>query len=268
MRENRRRTSRTENCGSPLCVRQINTLESMVYFQDCLRCGHLACRAVSGSNGTASERCIHTNSHRKRTRSQDFSNVETDKRKMLNVLNYNRPEGGKRRRGEFISYQPWAQTNKTLLTYLRCISTESTSKQLLSSYLTGFADHWMPPRLAYARTFPTLTHNQSRRIKYFFITMHLSQNFLSFTFSHPLALQPMQILSNQLTPSFSKLIIQKGPSTPGCQTCLSSPSSPAAGGSDWMPQHMVLFLDKTKDKNVGTRILISISSVSAAWGPG
>lgn len=97
---------------------------------------------------------------------------------MLNVLNYSRSKGGKRRRGEFISYQPWAKTNKILLTYLMCISTESTSRQLFSSYLTGLADHQMPPRLAYARTFPTLTHNQSRSIKYFFITMHLSQNFL------------------------------------------------------------------------------------------
>lgn len=78
----------------------------------------LAGGAVSGSKGTASEKCIHTDSHRERAQSQDFSNAETDKRKILNVLNYSRPERGKRRQGEFISYQPWAKTNKILLTYL------------------------------------------------------------------------------------------------------------------------------------------------------
>lgn len=53
------------------------------------------------------------------------------------------------------------------------------------------------------------------------------------------------MLSKQLTPFFPKLLAGQSPSAPGLGTCLSSPSSPAAGGLDRPPKDLVLLLAST-----------------------
>ena len=121
-----------------------------------------------------------------------------------------------------------------------------------SSYLTGLADHQMTPHLAYAWAFQIVSHNQSRSSKYI-ITMHLAQNFLCFTFSHPNANSFKTAYGFFLQTHYKRTL-----SIPGwCG--LSSPSDPAAGALDYMPQGLVLFLDKTKDKNFKTRNLTYVS---------
>lgn len=115
-----------------------------------------------------------------------------------------------------------------------------------NSYLTVLADHWMPPRFAYAWTFPTLTYNQSRSIKYSFINMTYPRTFWASPSPTPWIYSQYKFFQINLHLPSPNSLYKRAPSIPRCQTCLSSPSSPAAGGSGWMPRIWSVFCIKPR----------------------